>query len=125
MAPPRSASTGAPVLTTSTIPPAGEIEILGLVCGASVHSRHLVSDLGATLKNTLGGELKTYTALLEIAFNQALDRLREKAADLGADGVFGIQVGCPEIAAGAAEVLLVGTAYRLKVRRPDEEPGEH
>lgn len=124
MAPPCSVPTAVPHLTTSTIPPEGDIEILGLVSGVAVLSRDLVSDLGATLKNTIGGELKTYTALVEKAFDQALFRLRDKTIGLGADGVFGIQMGCPEMAAGAATVLLVGTAYRFRDARRDEESAQ-
>jgi uncharacterized protein YbjQ (UPF0145 family) len=69
-------------------------------------------DLGAAIKNTTGGELKTYTSLVTKAFDQALERLAERAIALGADGVFGVQMACPQVCSGAADVLLMGTAYR-------------
>jgi uncharacterized protein YbjQ (UPF0145 family) len=102
------------VLTTSAIPPVDGHEVLGIVAGVSMLSRDIVRDFGAAVKNTLGGELKTYTALMETGFTKALERLGDRARDLGADGVFGIQIACPAITGGAAEVILIGTAYRIR-----------
>ncbi|MEW6348311.1 MAG: heavy metal-binding domain-containing protein [Thermodesulfobacteriota bacterium] len=101
------------LLTTSTIPPKEDCEILGVIAAASVLSRNIVADIGATIKNTAGGELRTYTRLLDQSWEAAMERLQEKAISCGADGVFGIQVACSQISAGSAEVLLMGTAYRL------------
>lgn len=109
--------TGPPVemiMSTSSIPPISEYETLGLVFGAAVIARNIVSDLGATIKNATGGELKTYTALLEKAFASALERLRTAAEKKEADGVFAIRVATPQISAGGAEILLMGTAYKAK-----------
>lgn len=101
------------LLTTATIPPAPDCEVLGVISGVSVLSRNIVKDMGAALKNTVGGELKTYTSLVEAALNQATERLSDKATSMGADGVFGIQIACPQVTGGAAEVVLIGTAYRI------------
>jgi uncharacterized protein YbjQ (UPF0145 family) len=79
--------------------------------------------MGAAIKNTVGGELKTYTSLVDAALNQAMERLSDKASSMGADGVFGIQIACPQVTGGAAEVLLIGTAYRIGCegkKRPPE-----
>ncbi|MFC1835135.1 YbjQ family protein [Thermodesulfobacteriota bacterium] len=113
-----------PIMTTSAVPPAEEHEIIAVISGASVFSRHLISDLGASIKNTVGGELKTYSSLLDKAFSQAMERLVEKAASLGADGVFGIQLACPQISPGAAEVLVAGTAYRILEQRAHDRPND-
>jgi len=100
------------LLTTSVIPPVEKCRILGLVTATCVLSRSIINDLRATIKNTAGGELKTYSSLIEKALNISLDRLSRRAVKLEADGVFGIQIACPEVAGGAAEVVLIGTAYR-------------
>ncbi len=103
-------------LTTSTIPPREDCEVLGVIAAASVLSRNIVSDIGATIKNTAGGELRTYTKLLDQSWSVAMERLQEKALAHGADGVFGIQMACSQISAGSAEVMLMGTAYRVPRR---------
>ncbi len=100
------------LITTSAIPPSDDCVVIGLVAGTAVVSRNVVSDTGASIKNLTGGELKTYTTLLDNTFALARDRLVQRASELGADGVFGIQVACPQITSGAAEVLLVGTAFK-------------
>jgi uncharacterized protein YbjQ (UPF0145 family) len=104
------------LLTTSVVPPSPDCILLGMVSGSAVLSRHLAADLKASLKNTVGGELKTYTRLLDAALSLATERLSRNAEALGADGVFGIQLGCPRISSGSAEILLVGTAYRVGVK---------
>lgn len=100
------------VLTTSSVPPVGKYEILGIVFGVAVIARNIVSDLGATLKNATGGELKTYSALIQRALGEAMDRLSRAAERKGADGVFAIRIATPQVTAGAAEIILMGTAYK-------------
>lgn len=99
-------------MSTSSVPPLAKCEIIGVVFGVAVIARNIVSDLGATLKNATGGELKTYSALLHKALAEAMDRLHRDAVRKGADGVFAIRIATPQITAGAAEVVLMGTAYK-------------
>jgi uncharacterized protein YbjQ (UPF0145 family) len=99
-------------MTTAMLPPYSSLQMLGIVTAACVVSRSIIKDFGATIKNTTGGELKTYSELLNNAAEKAFERLAQKAEQMGADGVFGVQVACPQVAGGAAEILVVGTAYR-------------
>ena len=99
-------------LSTSAVPPQGAVEILGVVSGACVLCRSMATDLSAAVRNAVGGEITTYSDLLQKAFNRALQRAEESARAKGAAGIFAIQAVCPEIAGGAAEVLVIGTAYR-------------
>ncbi len=99
-------------MTTGTIVPFEGCQIIGVISGSSVISRDIVRDIGAAIKNTFGGELKTYTSLLDAALDQAMDRLAQNAISVGAHGVFGIQMACPQITGGAAEVVFIGTAFR-------------
>ena len=100
-------------LSTALLPPAGAVE-LGLVRGLCCLSRNFVADIGASLRNTtIGGELTGYTDLMAESLDMALDRMREQAASMGADGVYAIQIATPQVSAGAAEIIALGTAYRL------------
>lgn len=91
-----------------------ELEMLGLVNGSTIQSQNIGRDLGAGLKSIVGGELKAYTEMMEEARKIALQRLIENAEKLGADAVVNIHYSTSAIMAGAAEVMIYGTAVRFK-----------
>jgi len=98
------------VVTTDTIPGRRVVRVLGLVKGNTVRSRHLGKDITAFMKVLTGGEIREYTKLMAEAREQALDRLREETAKLGANGVVGLRFMTSEIVEHAAELLAYGTA---------------
>ena len=102
-----------PVLTTETWP-GREIEPLGLVRGSTVRAKHIGSDIVASLRNLVGGEVKEYAALLGGAREQALDRMVEEAESLGADAVVGVRLTTSMVMSTAAELLAYGTAVVLE-----------
>ena len=65
------------------------VERLDVVYGSTVRSKHVGKDFLAGLKNIVGGELTSYTDLLEEAREEALQRMITKAQALGADAVVG------------------------------------
>ena len=89
------------------------LEVIGLVRGSSVRARHLGKDISALLTNIVGGEMIEYTKLLAESREQALDRMREEARARGANAILGVRFSSSEISAGAAEVLVYGTAVRI------------
>lgn len=101
------------LVTSDDIPNRRIAEVFGLVQGSSVRARHLGKDVAAILKNMVGGEVEEYTKLLAEAREQALDRMTAEARARGADAVVGLRFTSSEIAAGAAEVLVYGTAVKL------------
>ena len=86
------------------------VKHLGLVQGSTVRSKHVGKDILAGLKNIVGGELKSYTALLNESRNEAVERMVEQARAAGANAVVNIRFSTSNIAAGAAEVMAYGTA---------------
>ena len=102
-----------PVLTTDGWP-GREIEPLGLVKGSTVRAKHIGSDIVASLRNLVGGEVKEYAALLGGAREQALDRMIAEAKALGADGIVAARFETSNIAQAASEVFAYGTAVRLR-----------
>lgn len=100
-------------LSTGTLPPPNITE-LGIVTGSCVLSTSFVGDALASIKNmSVGGELRSYTRLLRLSTERAMERLREEALEKGADGVYAIQFMAPQVATGAAEVVMAGTAYKF------------
>lgn len=99
------------ILYTTDVPGDATVtQTLGLVYGNSVRAMPVTEDLIARFKNTLGGEIEEYTKLMGQAREQALDRLVSHAAAMGANAVVGLRFASCEIASGAAEMLVYGTA---------------
>ena len=101
------------VLTTDTFP-GREVEPLGLVRGSTVRAKHIGSDIVASLRNLVGGEVKEYASLMAGAREQAHDRMIAEAERLGADAILAARFETSTIAQGASEILAYGTAVRLK-----------
>ncbi|HLU25320.1 MAG TPA: YbjQ family protein [Longimicrobiales bacterium] len=98
------------VVTTEHIPGKRVMRVLGLVRGNTIRARHVGRDIVAALRNLAGGEVLEYTKLLAEAREQAVDRMLEEAAALGANAVIGVRFGTSMIMSGAAEMLCYGTA---------------
>jgi uncharacterized protein YbjQ (UPF0145 family) len=102
------------LVTTETIAGRRVTVTLGLVRGSTVRAKHIGSDIVATLRNLVGGEVKEYSQLLAAAREQAMDRMRDEAFKLGADAVVGVRMETSTIAQMASEVVFYGTAVRLE-----------
>ena len=67
----------------------------------------------AGLKSVVGGELKGYTELLANGRDEAIYRLQQDAAKLGADAVISMRLTTSMIAVGAVEIMAYGTAVKF------------
>ena len=93
-----------------TIPGKTIIRHLGLVQGSTVRSKHVGKDFLSGLKNFVGGELTAYTELLNESRSEAIDRMVAQATATGANAVINVRFSTSNIASGAAEVMVYGTA---------------
>ncbi|MFO7755160.1 MAG: YbjQ family protein [Bacteroidales bacterium] len=100
--------------TTETVPGKEVSEILGISRGSTVRARHLGRDIFAGLKNLVGGEVHEYTQLQAEAREQALQRMASDAEKLGADAVINVRMHTSMIMQGCSEILVYGTAVKLK-----------
>ena len=100
--------------TTDFIPNRDIIEILGIARGSTVRARNIGRDIFAGLKNIVGGEIEEYTKLQAQSREQAIQRVVEDAEKLDADAVINIRMTTSVIMQGAAEILVYGTAVKLK-----------
>lgn len=87
---------------------------LGMVQGSTVRSKHAGKDLLAGLKNIVGGELKSYTELMQEARHEATERMIAQAKSVGANAVLNVRYSATSITMGAAEILAYGTAVVLE-----------
>ena len=102
------------IVTTESI--AGkELEMLGLVKGSTIQSKHLGSDISQSFKTLVGGELKSYTEMMNDARALATERMVQEAEALDADAIVCGRYASAGVMQGAAEVMAYGTAVRFRV----------
>jgi uncharacterized protein YbjQ (UPF0145 family) len=100
------------VTTTEKLPGREVKEVLGVVFGVCVQTKHFGKDLRAAGRTIIGGESRPYTELVEEARRTAMQRMIEDAKKLGADAVIGMRYATAQTMAGAAEVIAFGTAVK-------------
>ena len=93
--------------------PGREVEALSLVKGTVVQSKNFGKDFMAGMKTLVGGEIESYTQMLNEARQIATKRMVDEAQALGADAVLNIRYTSSSIMQGAAEVTAYGTAVRI------------
>lgn len=91
-----------------------ELETLGLVQGSTIQSKNIGHDISQGFKTLVGGELKSYTDMMNEARALATKRMVGEAEALGADGVVNIRYASSTVMQGAAEVIAYGTAVKFK-----------
>ncbi len=106
------------VLTTWNAPGYEVREVKGEVFGLVVRSRSLVMNLGAMIRSLFGGEIKTYTELLEHSRQEAINRMIAQAQARGANAVLSMRFDASQIAGTMTEIVAYGTAAVL-----DPAPG--
>jgi uncharacterized protein YbjQ (UPF0145 family) len=87
-------------------------EVFGEVFGLTVRSRNLGSQVGATLKSLVGGELKGMTKMLAAGRQHATDRLVAEAEGKGANAVIAFRFDTSELGSIWTEICAYGTAVR-------------
>ena len=102
------------VTTGIEVPGKNIVEILGVVKGNTVRARNIGRDIGAAFKNVIGGEIKTYTKMIQHSRDEAHNRMVNHAIQLGADAIIGVRFTTSMIMQGASEMLAYGTAVKLK-----------
>ncbi len=101
------------VVTTETIP-GKDYEVLGIVQGSTVQTVNAFKDIGAGLKNLIGGELTKYNDMMAKARDLATNRMVDQANGMGADAIIAMRYASSELAQGAAEMMAYGTAVKFK-----------
>ena len=94
--------------------PGQDYEVLGMVKGTIVQSKNFGRDFMAAIKTLVGGEIVSYTEMLNEARQIATKRMVDEAEKLGADAIVGVRYGSSAVMQGAAEVVAYGTAVKFK-----------
>jgi uncharacterized protein YbjQ (UPF0145 family) len=104
------------ILTTTTSVDGRPIRTyLGLVTGEAILGANLFRDLFAGIRDIVGGRSAAYERELAKARQVALDEMSDKARQLGADAIVGIDLDYEVLGAqsGMLMVSASGTAVKL------------
>lgn len=99
------------ITTTETIP-GKQYEVLGEVFGLTTQSKNVFKNIGASLKNVVGGEIRAYTEMMTESRDVAIDRLRQNAIEMGADAVVMMRFDSGSIGTDMQSVAAYGTAIK-------------
>ncbi|MBX5469901.1 MAG: YbjQ family protein [Thermoleophilaceae bacterium] len=89
-------------------------EVLGEVFGLTVRARNVGSQIGATLKSLVGGELRGMTKMLVEGREHAVERLIEEAEGKGANAIIAFRFDTSELGTTWTEICAYGTAVRVR-----------
>ena len=102
------------ITTGNDLPGYQVTEVLGEVFGLTVRSRNVGSQLGASFKSLVGGELKGMTKMLADGREHATERLIEEAEAKGADAIVAFRFDTSELGSTWTEICAYGTAVRAR-----------
>ncbi len=90
-----------------------ELEMLSIVKGSTIQSKHVGKDITQSFKTLVRGELTAYNEMMNEARTIATKRMVAEAEALGADAIVNIRYASSAIMQGAAEVIAYGTAVKF------------
>lgn len=102
------------LITTTERIPGHDYEIIGEVFDVTTQSKNVFSNIGAGLKNIVGGEIKAYTKMLHESREAAISRMTDEAHKKGADAVVMMRFDSGSISTDMQSVVAYGTAVKFK-----------
>lgn len=90
-----------------------KFEMIGMVRGTTVQSVHMGKDIMNSFKTLVGGELSSYTEMMNNSRAIATKRMADDAEAMGADAVVNIRYASSQVMQGAAEIMAYGTAVKF------------
>jgi uncharacterized protein YbjQ (UPF0145 family) len=101
-------------VTSQTVPGFRVKKVLGLVTGLTARTRGVGGKFIASIESMIGGEVTAFTYEIEKARVEALDRMKSKARELGANAVIAIDMETSDVFEATMLISATGTAVILE-----------
>jgi len=111
------ASTEFLVVTTPTLPGYRIKKILGVVTGLTARTRGVGGKFVAGIQSMVGGEVSAFTYEIEKARDEAIQRMKEQAQQMGANAVIGVDFESADLLS-AIVISTTGTAVIVEPEQP-------
>jgi uncharacterized protein YbjQ (UPF0145 family) len=104
------------VTTTHNVEGRRIVEYMGLVAGEAILGANLFRDLFASVRDIVGGRSGSYERVLSDARNTAVEELTERAKELGANAVIGVDIDYETVGSNGSMLMVTaaGTAVRIE-----------
>jgi len=105
------------VTTTDVVQGATVTSYLGVVTAEVVYGSNALRDFFAGIRDIIGGRTNSYEEVFQKGQQEAIEELKKRARDLGADAVVGIELdtGTINIDDRGALLLITGTGTAVKL----------
>ena len=100
------------IVTTNDLPGWEIKRVCGEVFGLTVRSRNAFSQIGASFKSLVGGELQGMTKNLADSRNEAMQRLMSEARARGGNAIIAMRFDTTEVGTTWTEICAYGTAVQ-------------
>jgi uncharacterized protein YbjQ (UPF0145 family) len=98
------------VVTTPTIPGYRIKKVLGVVSGLTPRTRGVGGKIVAGIQSMLGGEVTAFSYEIEKARVEAMNRVIDKARDIGANAIVGLDIETSDVLQSLVLISATGTA---------------
>ncbi|MDP1700804.1 MAG: heavy metal-binding domain-containing protein [Aestuariivirga sp.] len=104
------------VTTTHNVEGKRVLEYKGLVAGEAILGANLFRDLFASIRDIVGGRAGSYEKVLNDARNTAVGEMTDKARQLGANAVIGVDIDYETVGTNGSMLMVTaaGTAVRVE-----------
>jgi uncharacterized protein YbjQ (UPF0145 family) len=102
--------------TTPSIEGKAVQEYLGIVMGEAIIGANILKDVFAAIRDVVGGRAGAYEDALRTARQEALREMANRASELGADAVIGVDIDYEVLGTGGSMLMVTsaGTAVKLQ-----------
>lgn len=101
--------------TTPTIEGRPIQQYIGVVTAETIIGANIFKDLFAGIRDIVGGRSGTYERVIEEARQSALTELQQKAQNMGANAVVGIDLDFETVGSGGSMLMVVATGTAVKI----------
>ena len=101
--------------TTPTIEGRPIQQYIGVVTAETIIGANIFKDLFAGIRDIAGGRSGTYERVIEEARQSALTELQQKAQNMGANAVVGIDLDFETVGSGGSMLMVVATGTAVKI----------
>lgn len=103
------------VTTTPSIEGKHITDYLGIVAGEAILGANLFKDLFAGIRDLVGGRSSTYERELQRARDIAMEEMEQRAADLGANAVVGVDLDYEVLGQGNGMLMVSASGTAVVV----------
>ena len=101
--------------TTPTVEGKPIQQYIGIVTAETIIGANIFKDIFAGIRDIVGGRSGTYERVIEEARTSALSELTQKAQNMGANAVVGVDLDFETVGSGGSMLMVVATWTAVKI----------